>query len=47
MGLRAADAIHLTVALDIQADAIVTYDIEMQNAARYCNLSLQWLPLKR
>ena len=39
LGLRAADAIHLTVALDIQADAIITYDIEMQNAARHCNLS--------
>lgn len=39
LGLRAADAIHLTVALDIQADAIITYDIEMQNATRYCNLS--------
>lgn len=37
--LRAADAIHLTVALDIQSDAIITYDIEMQNAAHYCNLS--------
>ncbi|TFH54055.1 PIN domain-containing protein [Actinomyces viscosus] len=38
MGLRTADAIHMTVALDIQANAIVTYDIGMQNAAKYCGI---------
>ena len=33
-GLRSADAIHLTVALDIRSDALLTYDREMRIAAR-------------
>ncbi|RLP10012.1 type II toxin-antitoxin system VapC family toxin [Propionibacterium australiense] len=33
-GLRAADAIHLAVALDVRSDLLLTYDQEMQNAAQ-------------
>ena len=40
MGLRAADAIHLSVARDVQADALLTYDREMRRAARRCGLSV-------
>ncbi len=39
-GLRSADAIHLAVALDIRADIILTYDYEMQDAARRCGLTV-------
>ena len=39
-GLRSADSIHLAVALDIRADIILTYDYEMQDAARRCGLTV-------
>ena len=39
-GLRSANAIHLAVALDIRADIILTYDYEMQDAARRCGLTV-------
>ncbi|MBW3068693.1 VapC toxin family PIN domain ribonuclease [Actinomyces sp. 432] len=32
-GLRAADAIHLAVALNVRSDLLLTYDREMQQAA--------------
>lgn len=39
-GLRSQDAIHLTVALRLQCDGIVTYDLEMQQAARTLHLDV-------
>ena len=37
-GLRAADAIHLAVALDVRSDILLTYDQEMQRAAQQRSL---------
>lgn len=38
--LRAADAIHLAVALRIEADAMIVYDVELQQAARAAGLTV-------
>lgn len=32
--LRSLDALHLASAIDLQADALVTYDLRLQSAAR-------------
>lgn len=40
MGLRSADAVHLAVALDLRCDLIATYDVEMQDAAKICGLTV-------
>ncbi|PHP52214.1 type II toxin-antitoxin system VapC family toxin [Actinomyces ruminis] len=39
-GLRAADSIHLAVALDVRSDLLLTYDQEMQQAAVQRGLAL-------
>ncbi|MDO4888814.1 MAG: type II toxin-antitoxin system VapC family toxin [Actinomycetaceae bacterium] len=39
-GLRAADAIHLAVALDLRSDLFLTYDREMHHAAQRQGLTV-------
>lgn len=40
-GLRSADSIHLAAALRVEADAIVTYDVELAAAAARAGLEVQ------
>jgi predicted nucleic acid-binding protein len=39
-GLRSADAIHLATALRLEAEEIVTYDVELTDVARRIGLSV-------
>nr|NLD40209.1 type II toxin-antitoxin system VapC family toxin [Actinomycetales bacterium] len=38
-GLRSADAIHLAVALRVQAEEMITYDLELAEAARLAGIA--------
>lgn len=38
-GLRSADAIHLAVALRVQAEEMITYDLELAEAARIAGVT--------
>lgn len=40
-GLRSADSIHLAVALRLEADALITYDVELAAAASRAGLQVQ------
>jgi len=39
-GLRSLDALHITTALRMEADAFVTYDTRQADAARACGLAV-------